>query len=128
MGNTPTLRFEAEIRNTEPHTSDAMADDAGATVVEDKLHPHTLNDYSDIRVYIDDDHDEAFDITIRHTHTDDDDFSGEVDSTTISLSSGGDSATATIAGPVGRIRIHFATGALASAATAGSTVIRIEAA
>lgn len=128
MTNTPTLRFEAEIRDAESHTSDAMADDADVTVVEDKLHPHILNDYSDIRVYVEDDHDQAFDFTISHTHTDDDDFSGEVDSTTISLSSGGDSASATVAGPVGKIRFHFATGALASAPTAGSSVIRIEAA
>lgn len=111
------LTFEAEIRDTEAHTSDVMADDANVTVNEDTLHPNSLENYESIRVYVDDTHDEGYDLTVRHTAHDDDDYSAENDHTTYSVSTGQDQTTITITGPAGQIRLHTGTTGTAAPTT-----------
>lgn len=121
------LTFEAEIRDTqEHHSDDDPSNDADYTVVTDELHTNLLRKYDRVRVYVDDDHDASYDVEILHTWKDDTDFSGEITATTLSMSSGQDSATATIDGPIHHVRFRFATGALASAPTQGSVSIMVD--
>lgn len=120
-----TIRtFEAEIRDTNNHTSDSMADDAGATVNVDTLHPNSLEEYERIRVYVDDTHDGSFDITSETAAHDDDDWSAVTVSNTYSLAAGQDQTTFTIDGPVGQLRFALKA-SLATSLTAGRTRITV---
>lgn len=120
MSRETTRVFECEIRDTQSHFStDDPSADAQFTVVADTLHPGDRFDtFDEITAYIEDDHDQSFDVVIHSTAADDTDFSGEVTEATTTV--GGATAKHTIAGPLGRVRLEYQAGALASAPTAGS--------
>lgn len=122
-----TRQFECQIRDTTQHESHQMDSEAGATVLLDELHP---NDYhrhkqSGIRVYIEDNHDQGFDVGIQHTHRDDADFTAAVTEGTITLAAGADSGTLRIDGPVGRLQFVTQTGALTTAPADGSLSVYV---
>lgn len=126
MANTHH-RFEVEIRDTNRHESHSMADEAGATVLTDELNPNDLQRYDSIRLYIDDDHDQGFDVTVEHTHTGDESFTAAVETagSPLTLAAGQDSATLTIDGPIGQLQFATETGGLASAPTSGSLLVEL---
>jgi len=111
-------RFEAQVRDLEDHTSDAMGGDVDVEVVDDTLHSRSSNqsfdDFSTIRVYLVNNHNEAFDVEIQHTRPEDDGYANPSAHSTHSLAAGGGVASVALDGPVGNIR--FATTTAASAA------------
>lgn len=115
MVRRETKVFEAQIRDTAQHysTDDPSGDDQ-FTVATDTLHPHTLDSYERIAVYVDDTHDNTFDTTIQSTTEADRDWTAGIDETTLT---GGTNAKASIDGPVGRLRLAF--GAPGTAPTDG---------
>lgn len=119
------LQYEIEIRDTNNHTSDSADGDAGATVVEDTLHPNALEEFTDARVFIEDDHDASFDVSVELTAIDDANWSGVNGVYTYNVASGADADTTTLPGPLGKVRLTFAAGALASAPTGGSCRVSI---
>lgn len=115
----PILAFEAEIRDQQSHTSDTMSGDPDVTVNVDDITDYSFEEYDAIRVYIDDTHDASYDVTVRHTAHDDDAYNAEIDHTTYTVASGQDQTSFVMDAPIGQIRIHTATGALAAAPTTG---------
>lgn len=117
--------YELEIRDTNNHTSDTASEDSGVTVLKDALHPNAYWEMSKVRIYIDDTHDASFDVLVEHTYPEDENWNSPITAQTFSIGSGDDQATAWIDGPAGKIRIMFDSGALTSAPTSGSCLIKI---
>lgn len=126
--------FEVQIRDTQAHTSDTVAGDADVSIVEDDHHNQESDNnatdsrfrlYDEFAVYVEDDHNEAFDVTIESTAHDDTDYSGAVDENTVTLASGEAAGNARIQGLVGRLR--FSTTAPSAAPTSGSLRITVQA-
>lgn len=115
--------FEAQIRTTNANSSHD-GDANGFTVVSQDHHePYdsTFETFGSVTVYIEDDHDEAFDIAIRSTAKENSDYSGLVDEQTVSIAAGSDTAKVELNGPIGRLSYRFgAGGTLAAAPTAGT--------
>lgn len=115
MVRSETRVFECEVRDTQSHAStDDPSGDDQYTVVEDSLHPNTMDNYDKITVYVDDTHDNTFDTTIQTTAENDTDWSAAINEGT---ASGGSNAKFTIDGPVGRLRLSFS--AAGTAPTSG---------
>lgn len=105
MTRSETRIFECEVRDTQSHTSDEDPNaDAEFTVNTDSLHPNTMDNYDHITVYVDDTHDNTFDITVQTTAEDDTDWSAVIDEGT---ASGGTNSKFELQGPVGRARLSF---------------------
>lgn len=116
--------LEVEIRQ---NSTDVTSDDPDITdvnVLTNTFEDINLQRTDSVRIYLDDDHDEALDVEVRHTHVDDDDFSGVQKSTTVSLTSGSDQGTATLDGPVGKIQIAILASGAAAAPTQGSMKVQ----
>lgn len=120
--------LEVEIRqnSTDFGTDEDISAVADVTEVQNTF-PEDMNlsRMSSIRAYIDDDHDEAIDVDLRHTHTGDADFSGEHTKATVSLTSGAAVGDATLDGPVGRVRLVIKASGAAAAPTSGSMLIEV---
>lgn len=128
MTHTPiphTLRttFECEIRSTGEQDSYNYENNGLAVIDQNHHDPHPsfFDSFSSITVYIEDDHDQGFDIGIQSTTRDDDDWSGVVDEQVVTLAGGADVAKVEINGPVGRINYHFGTGGTMGTAPANGT-------
>jgi len=123
MTNTTTRQFEAEIRDIQNHDSDTMGGDADVNVVEDTLHSErrrqVFDDSRALRVYLTNTHNELFDVEVHHAEPATPGYDHTITAATVTLATGA-SATATIDGPVGDLRLRVLTGALASPPTDGS--------
>lgn len=126
--------FEVEIRDTEPHDSEVAGEDADVTILGDSHHNqedgNTATDsrfklYDNFVVYVEDDHDEAFDVAVQSVAYNDDDYSGATGEGTVNLAAGADSGRVRIDGSAGRIR--FQTTAPSAAPTGGSLRITVQA-
>ena len=125
--------LEIEIRDTNPHESNNADTETGVTVVEDTHHNHMTETATDSRfrlfdefsIYIEDNHDQAFDVDIQSTAHDDTDYSGAVSESTVSLGPGVDSGRVRINGTLGRIRLS--TTAPSSPPTEGSMRVIVQA-
>lgn len=113
-------QMEIEIRTIDDVASNAAGEIAGVTVITDELHPNQMDAYQNIRLYIHDTHDAAFDLDVQHTYDNDTTFSGRITESTVSLTTGTDRETVMLTSPVGRLRFNARAGALASAPTTGS--------
>lgn len=122
-GHPVSAAFECEIRDTQAHTSaDDPSADAEFTVIEDTL----AGDWTtvrDVTIYVVDDHDVAFDVTVESTAPDDGDFTAVTSEGTVSLSAGASGGKVVPAGVVGRLRLSFA--APGSAPASGSCRVTI---
>lgn len=124
---TKKARLEVQIRQ---NSTDVSTDDpssvADVTVLEDtfdgKMRGIRANDF---RAYVDDDHDEAIDVELQHTHSKDEDFSATLTANTISLTSGQDQGTATLQSPVGLLRLVILASEATAAPTTGSMIVEI---
>lgn len=117
--------LEVEIRQ---NTEDVPTNDPDVTdvnVIRNTFREDVFDGVTNIRVYIQDDHDEAIDVDIEHTHTEDDDFSNVSKNTTISLTSGADVGNTTLDGPLGKIRANILASDLGAAPTSGSMFVEI---
>lgn len=103
---TGAYTFEAEIRNKADHESNAMEDDVGATVLEDKLHdrPYPLTGFDRVRVYVEDTHDQPFNVDLETAPADSDGFSGAVSHDSLTVPAGAYTATRQYGGPLGKFR------------------------
>lgn len=115
--------FECEIRTTDANSShDGEA--SGFTITSQDHHePYDtrFHTFGTTTIYVEDTHDEAFDLEIQSTAAENADYTGRVSEQTISIAAGDDTAKIVIDGPVGRISYRFgAGGTLAAAPTAGS--------
>lgn len=118
-----TRRFEVEIRDAATHYSNTIADDPETNVLLDDLHPNVEHEVETIRYYIEDDHDIGYDLSVQHTYADDEDYTAAATAATHSLSGGDATATGTVPGPVGRLRLLYKTGALTTALSSGSCTV-----
>lgn len=123
MVRSDTLVFEAEVRDAQQHYStDDPSNDAQYTVTENTLHPATLTNYDRLTVYVDDTHDNTFDISIETTAAEDTDWSAAISEAT---ASGGTNSKFELTGPVGRLRVLMATPG--TAPTSGRTRVTVHA-
>lgn len=120
-------RLEVQIRqNNNDVPTNAPDVDADTTVVSDTFEGALTGLNADtVRVYVDDDHDEAIDVDVEHTHTSDTDFSRVLNPNTISLTSGGSKGTKTISGPVGALRLNILASDAAAAPTTGTMIVEV---
>ena len=124
--------LEIEIRDTNPHESNNVDTETGVTVVEDTHHntTETATDsrfrlYDEFSIYIEDNHDQAFDVDVQSTAHDDTDYSGAVSEGIVSLGSGVDAGRVRINGNLGRIKLS--TTAPSSLPTEGSMRVVVQA-
>jgi len=120
---TTEQRIEFEIRDTSDHTSDSAANDAGATVLTDTLHPARFRDEPKVSIYIMDTHDASFDVELEEGL--DSDYGRAVTHQTFTTSTGTDAWKVTLEEPVDSARLVARTSALASAPTGGSLELRV---
>lgn len=122
-----TYIYECEIRDLQDHHStDDPSNDADFTEVVNTLHlPHDndLTGDKKVAVYVHDDHDQSFDMTLESAPAGSDDWSQATGEQTVTL--GGASTRLTLDGPLGRVRLYFTSGSLSTAPTAGSCRVTI---
>lgn len=112
--------FRCQIRGTGTYESSTMDGSADVTVVDDSLHPNGLRNFDSIEVYVADDHDQALDVSVEHSHPGDATFTHALEAGTTSLAAGTDSDRITVSGPVGRLQIVVDASALSTAPASGS--------
>lgn len=118
-------RLTIEIRQ---NSTDITTDDPDVTadnIVENTFPPKDLTGVTDIRVYLEDTHDVALDVEIDHTHSRDDDFSGETAQSTVSLTSGSDQGNVTMDGPIGKFRAKILASQASAVPTTGQITLEV---
>lgn len=117
--------LEVQIRQNSTDVVSNSPEETNVTINKDTFTDVDLTSAESIRVYLEDDHDVALDVQIEHTHTEDDDYSGVIQASTVSLTSGSSKGTAVLEGPVGKIRAKILASQAAAVPTTGE--MRIEA-